>query len=173
MPADLADLTKPVRATTWSCRGDALPSSSAVDLISDRPNRWNAEGVPTIYLSGDPALALVESGRHPDDLEGHSRLVAVDLDLPRAVDLRDDSVREALGLPDNRDWILDRDRTRAVAEAIRSSGAADGMMVPCAGALDQPERWNVVVFADDRGRVTASLASPRKGGEVRIAKPRD
>jgi RES domain-containing protein len=172
MAADLTSLTKPVRATTWSCRGDALPSSSAADLISDRPNRWNTEGVPTIYLSGDPGLALVESGRHPDDLEGHSQLVSVDLDLPRAVDLRDGSVREALGLPDGLDWILDRDRTRAVAQSIRSSGGADGMVVPSAGALDQPERWNVVVFADDRARVTASLAPPRPGGAVRVATPR-
>jgi RES domain-containing protein len=169
MAADLTSLIKPVRATTWSCRGDELPSSSAVDLISDRPNRWNAEGVPTIYLSGDPALALVESGRHPDDLEGHSQLVSVDLDLPRAVDLRDGSVREALGLPEGLDWILDRDRTRAVAQSIRSSGGADGLLVPSAGALDQPERWNAVVFADDRERVGAWLGAPRPTGEVRVA----
>jgi RES domain-containing protein len=172
MPGDLADLTTPVRATAWSCRGDALPASSAVDLISDRPNRWNAEGVPTIYLSGDPALALVESGRHPDDLEGHSRLLSVDLDLSRAVDLRDEAVRAALGLPDELDWILDRDRTRAVAQSIRSSGAADGLLVPSAGALDQAERWNAVVFAADRERVGAWLGTPRPAGEVRVAEPR-
>ncbi len=172
MPADLATLAKPVRATTWSCRGDQLPSSTALDLISDKPNRWNGQTVPTIYLSGDPALALLELGRHPDDLEAHSRLVQVDLDTQRVIDLRDDAVRGALDLPDDPGWILDRGRTRAVAQAIRSSGAADGLLVPSAGALDQPDRWNAVIFADDPARVTAQLAAPRPGGEVRIVHPR-
>lgn len=147
-----------------------MPSSTAVNLISDKPNRWNDEGVPTIYLSGDPALALVETGRHPDDLETHSRLVAVDLELARVIDLRDGAVRRTLDLPDDLGWILDRARTRALARAIRSSGAADGLLVPSAGALDQPDRWNAVVFADDRARVNAAVGAPRRGGEVRIAK---
>jgi RES domain-containing protein len=168
MPADLATLTKPVRGTTWACRGGELASSSAVDLISDKPNRWNGEGEPTIYLSGDPALALVESGRHPDDFEAHSRLVEVDLDMPRMIDLRDDAVRRRLDLPEDAAWILDRGKTRAVADAIRTSGAADGMLVPSAGAIDQPDRWNAVVFADDRAQVTAQLATPRPAGDVRI-----
>lgn len=168
IPADLAALTKPVRATTWACRGRELASSSAVDMISDKPNRWNSEGEPTIYLSGDPALALVESGRHPDDLEAHARLVEVDVDMARVIDLRDDAVRRILDLPDDPVWILDRDRTRPVAHAIRTSGAADGLLVPSAGALDQPERWNAVVFADDRAAVGTSVRPPRPGGEVRI-----
>lgn len=167
-PADLAALTRPVRATTWSCRGDEQPASNAVDLISDKPNRWNGEDVPTIYLSSDPALALIESGRHPEDLEEHARLVEIDLDLARVIDLRDSEVRTALGLPADPGWILDRERTRAVARAIRSSGAADGLLVPSAGALDQPDRWNAVVFADDRASVSGSLGAPRPGGEVRI-----
>jgi RES domain-containing protein len=169
-PTDLASLVRPLRAPAWSCRGDELPSASAIDLISDKPNRWNVEGEPTIYLSGDPALALVESGRHPDDLQGHARLVGVDVALGRVIDLRDDDVRRALDLPDDPAWILERGRTRAVARAIRSSGAAEGLLVPSAGALDQPDRWNTVLFADDAARVTASVASPRPRGEVRIAK---
>lgn len=169
-PIDLAALAKPVRATTWSCRGYELPSSSATDLISDKPNRWSAEGEPTIYLSGDPALALVESGRHPDDLEAHARLVEVDLALARLIDLRDDDVRRTLDLPGDSGWILDRDRTRTVAQGIRISGAADGLLVPSAGALDQPDRWNAVVFADDQAQVAASLAPPRPAGEVRLGR---
>jgi RES domain-containing protein len=170
-PTDLAALTKTVRATTWSCRGSDRPSSTAVDLISDKANRWNGEGVPTIYLSCDPALALIETGRHPDDLEARSRLVEVDLDLARVIDLRDDAVRSVLDLPGDPGWILDRDRTRAVAHAIRSSGAVDGLLVPSAGALDQLDRWNAVVFADDRASVSAAVAAPRPGGDVRIARP--
>lgn len=170
-PTDLTTLTRPLRATTWSCRGDELPSSTAVDLISDRPNRWNDEGVPTIYLSGDPALAIVESGRHPDDIAAHSRLVEVDVDLARVIDLRDGAVRRMLDLPDDLGWILDRDQTRALARAIRGTGATDGMLVPSAGALDQPDRWNAVVFADDRAWVGVAVGAPRPGGEVRIATP--
>ncbi len=170
-PADLAALTRPVRATTWCCRGDDVPSSSASDLISDKPNRWNGEGEPTVYVSGDPALALVESGRHPDDLKTHARLVEVDLHVERMIDLRDDVVRKTLDLPDDPTWILDRGRTRAVAQAVRSSGAADGLLVPSAGALDQPDRWNAVVFADDRTTVAGVVGAPRPSGEVRISRP--
>jgi RES domain-containing protein len=169
-PTDLARLARPFGAPAWSCRAEELPSASAIDLISDKPNRWNAEGEPTIYLSGDPALALVESGRHPDDLQGQTRVVEVDLALARMIDLRDREVHRALDLPDDPAWILVRDVTRAVARAIRSSGAADGLLVPSAGALDQPDRWNAVVFAEDRARVTASVAPPRPGGEIRITR---
>jgi RES domain-containing protein len=164
--------TRPFRAGAWFCRGEGLPVGSALDLISDRPNRWNEEGEPTIYLSGDPALALIEAGRHPDDLEARSRLFEVDLRLPRAVALRDEHVRAALGLPDGLGWILDRKRTRTIARSLRRSGTCDGLLVPSAGAVDQPERWNAVVFADDRASVAGLLDRLRPSGEVAISSSR-
>jgi RES domain-containing protein len=164
--------TRSFQAGAWSCRSERLPAEAVLDLVSDRPNRWNAEGEPTIYLSGDAALALIEAGRHPDDLDAQSRLFEVDLHVPRAIDLRDEDVRAALGLPDELDWVLDRKRTRTIARSLRRSGTCDGMIVPSAGALDQPERWNAVLFADDRARVAQLIDRLRPAGEVAIGRPR-
>lgn len=167
----LAELVEPVRKVAWVCRPDDLPSTAALDLRSDRPNRWNDEGEPTIYVSGDPGLALIESGRHPEDLERTSQLLRVELRLRAALDLRRHAVRIELELPAGDWWVLDRDRTRAVAKQVRSSGACDGMLVPSAGALDQDERWNAVVFADDAAAVARLLGDPRPAGSVILEAP--
>jgi RES domain-containing protein len=160
--------TRPLTATGWVCRGDELPAGSASDLISDKANRWNGDGEPTIYASGDPALALIETGRHPDELEARASLYTIDLRIPRAVDLRDAAVRDALDLPDAARWVRDRRRTRRISSALRRSGSCDALVVPSAGALDQPDRWNVVVFADDDEVVRRSLGSPERAGSVAV-----
>jgi hypothetical protein len=126
------------------------------------------QGEPTIYLSGDPALALVESGRHPDDVVGRADLIEVELRIPLAVDLRDQHVRRVLDLPDDVTWVLDRGRTRDVARSLRHSGFCDAMVVPSAGALDQPDRWNAVVFADDRRLVGQMVGRPKAIGLVAV-----
>jgi RES domain-containing protein len=166
-------MTKPwaraFRGSAWSCRAESLPCRSALDLVSDRQNRWNVQGEPTIYLSGDAALAVLEAGRHPEDLEVRSRLIEVDLRLPRAVDLRDEDVRDALGLAKALDWVLDRQRTREIARSLRQSGSCDGLIVPSAGAVDQPERWNAVVFAEDRARLAELVRLIRPVGQVDVS----
>jgi hypothetical protein len=165
---DLVRLVEPARRMTWVCRPDDVPRTSALDLRSDRPNRWNGEGEPTIYLSGDPGLALIESGRHPDDLQQTSHLLRVELRLLRALDLRRHAVREALNLPLDNEWILDRDRTRAIAGQVRRTGACDGLLAPSAGALDQGQRWNAVVFADDAATIDDVLGDLQPCGTVSI-----
>ena len=163
----------PFHGHAWVCRGQSLPSDGVIDLISDKPNRWSAQGEPTIYLSGDAALALVETGRHPDDLEEHVRLYEVDLRIPLTVDLRRADVRAALGLLDDGHWVIDRDRARAVAQSLRQAGQCDALIVPSVGALDQEKRFNLVLFADDRARIPGMVASFRDAGElvVRAAQP--
>jgi RES domain-containing protein len=160
--------TRSLRTTAFACRGQSLPSDSSLDLISDKPNRWNIEGEPTVYLSSDPGLALVESGRHPDDLEEHIRLLEVDLSLALVVDLRDREVRGALSLPEDLDWVLDREETRQVAHSLRRSGVCDGLVVPSAGSLDQPDRFNAVVFADRRSKIIRMVTNLRLVGTVSI-----
>ena len=167
MPSDLP--VGPLRGRAWVCRDEGLPSSDAADLISDKENRWNAEGEPTLYLSGDLALALVECARHPDALKDRSCLLEVDVRIPVALDLRDREVRAALSLPDHAGWILDRDRTRAVSRSLRHSGTCDALIVPSAGALDQPERYNLVVFADDPARIPTLVAGLRPVGELKLS----
>lgn len=160
------ELAGPWRSKAWASRGESLPSACAVDLISDRANRWNVDGEPTVYLSGDPALALIEAGRHPDDLEDRARLIEAEVRIALAVDLRDPDVRRSLDLPDDPFWILDRARTRAAAQALRHSGVCDALLVPSVGALDQPERWNLVVFADDRGALAAMVTVVGEVGSI-------
>lgn len=155
-----------MRTIAWVCRPDDAPSATALDLRSDRPNRWNDERQQTIYLSGDPGVALIESGRHPEDLKRTSHLLRVDLRLARALDLRRPAVRAELELPAGDWWILDRERTRAVAGRLRRSGVCDGLLVPSAGALDQDDRWNAVVFADDGIAIDQLLGVPRPAGTV-------
>lgn len=161
--------TRPLRGRAWVCRDEGLPSSDAADLISDKENRWNAEGEPTLYLSGDPALALVECARHPDALTDRSRLFEVDVHMPLTIDLRDPDARASLSLPTDLGWVLDRDRTRAVSRSVRQSGTCDALIVPSAGALDQPERFNLVVFADDVARIATLVADLRPVGELELS----
>ena len=153
----------------WVCRDEALPSKAAVDLISDKANRWNAQGEPTLYLSGDPALALVEGARHPDDLKARSRLLEVKVSIPRVVDLRDPDVRASLSLPGDVDWVLHRERTRRIARRLRESRMCDALIVPSAGTLDQSDRFNLVVFADDRDRIAQLVSDLRPVGELSLA----
>lgn len=164
-------LSGPFRGRAWVSRADDLPSRASVDLISDKPNRWNAKGEPTIYLSGDPALALIEAGRHPEDLHQRAGLFEVDVRIPLTVDIRDPGVRAALGLPADVAWVLDRERTQVAARSLRHSGLCDALLVPSAGALDQEERFNVVVFADDRARIPKMVADLRPVGEMRLCVP--
>jgi RES domain-containing protein len=161
-------LAGPLRTQGFVCRGPDQPADSSLDLISDKPNRWNVEGEPTVYLSGDPALALIESGRHPEDLVDRFRLFELDVRVPLVVDLRDEAVRAALELPDDLAWILDRDRTQKIAQALRHAGSCDGLVVPSAGALDQPDRFNVVVFADRPARIARTVTDLRAVGEAAL-----
>ena len=161
-------LTTSFQRRGWVGRNESLPADSTFDLISDKPNRWNVQGEPTIYVSGDPGLALVECGRHPADLEPCVRLFEIDLRIPRAIDLRDAAVRAELSLPADLHWILHRDRTQEVGRSLRRSRRCDGLIVPSAGALDGPDRYNVVVFADDPARVPELVAGLRAVGELRL-----
>jgi RES domain-containing protein len=157
-----------LRQRGWVCRGESQPANSTLDLISDKPNRWNAEGEPTMYVSGDPGLALVESGRHATRLDDGLRLFEMHLQIPAALDLRDAAVRAELALPADLDWILDRDRTIEVSQSLRRSGRCDAIIVPSAGALDDRERYNIVVFADDPARMPELVADLRLVGELRL-----
>lgn len=162
-------LARALRGRAWVCRDESLPSNTVLDLISDKSNRWNGEGEPTLYFSGDPALALVECARHPDALNERSRVLEVDVRIPRTVDLRDLGVRAALSLPDDLGWILDRERTQGVSRHLRDPGICDAIIVPSAGALDQDDRYNLVVFADDPERVQGMVARLRPVGELRLS----
>jgi RES domain-containing protein len=142
-------------ATAW-VTAPARSNLRPTDLITRTGNRWSRPGEATIYLASDPGVALAEFGRHwPDELEA-TCIWAVDLRLRAAVDLRDGERLGEFGLSDDPAWIRDADRCAEVARAVRASPRNDGMIVPSAAFLDDPDRWNVVVFVD---RLELPLAS--------------
>jgi RES domain-containing protein len=130
------------------CTGPVSPTLDVAELTSTDANRWSREGEPTIYLAGDPGVALAELGRHWGEQRGEIAVWSLDLTLEAAADLRDPATWATLGVPDDPTWILDKDRCRALASRLRSDGAHDGLIVPSAAFLDDVSRWNAVVFVD-------------------------
>ncbi|MFL5672694.1 MAG: RES family NAD+ phosphorylase [Chloroflexota bacterium] len=160
--------SRPARATAAAPLSIAACSTAPTDpnldsrsLITTHANRWSAEGEPTIYLASDPGVGLAELGRHWDEQPDECSVWSVRLTLDAAADLRDPGIRAALGLPEDRTWVLDADRCSALASRLRSEGMHDGMVVPSVAFLDDPSRWNAVVFVD---RLTRSLGEAVRVG---------
>jgi RES domain-containing protein len=118
-------------------------------LVTSKGNRWSADGEPTVYLAGDVGVALAELGRHtPAGPVGRAGIWSIDVRLDAVLDLRLPAVRRALGLPHGASWPLDRHRCLDLARTLRARVDVDGLIVPSVATLDQPERWNAVVFAE-------------------------
>lgn len=142
-----------------ACSGPPAPGLEVDGLVTTAANRWNREGEPTLYLAGDVGVALAELGRHEPALARAVRIWRVRLTLDSALDLRDEATRAALGVPDDPRWYLDPDRCRDVAGRARATPGCDGLLVPSVAVLDDPRRWNAVVFADVPGRPLAAMVA--------------
>jgi RES domain-containing protein len=164
-----------------------VPEGDEVDLdalaeADGAQDRWNPPGRPTVYLASDPGVVLAEFGRHRGQGEPESACRIVRLGfgcesgldgIDGLVDLRDPAVLGALGVQGGPVAFLDRTLARDVARRLRADPACRGLVVPSMALLDQPERCNVVVFADAlpgglRGVVRAWDAT----GEVRLSPTR-
>jgi hypothetical protein len=161
---------RPATATTAaplslsaSCTAPTEPGLDSRSLITTHANRWSSEGEPTIYLASDPGVGLAELGRHWQEQPDECSVWSVLLTLEAAADLRDPGVRSALGLPDDPMWVLDPDRCSALASRLRSEGGHDGMVVPSVAFLDDPGRWNAVVFVDRLRRPVAEAVRVESG----------
>lgn len=140
-------------------------------LVTRGTNRWSREGEPTIYLASDPGVALAELGRHWDEQSGDVAVWTVTLELAAAADLRDASVRARLGVPDDPSWIFDVERCQSLASRVREAGTHDGIVVPSVAMLDDPARWNAVVFVDRLPRTLADAVAV-EGPVTWIKRPR-
>jgi RES domain-containing protein len=146
-------------------RGTAIrhiPAGSGFDVLDTRfaglatDNRWNEVGDPTFYLAGDLGVALAEYARHLREDIGvtgappvHERAVyQVDVQVDALLDLRDPQVRSAIGLHGGARQFLDRGVARATARFLRLTTSAEGLLVPSVAFLDDPSRWNLVLFLD-------------------------
>ena len=122
-------------------------------LVDTDGGRWSRPGEPTIYLAGDPGVALAEFGRHlrPDDLEARGSLWTLRVALDDAVDLRDTADHTT----------LDHEQCHSMASRWRRNGMG-GLIVPSVALLDRRDRFNVVLFADVlAARLTSVLQAPR------------
>lgn len=146
----------------WS--GDAfrhLPDGSPYGVLNFRfaslaaNNRWNFQGEPTLYLAGDYSVALVEFARHLStnrSLKPHHanrrRVYRLNLRLDTTISLCDPGVWSALSLQDAPYAFADPKFARATAKFLRDTTPVQGLFVPCLGFLDQPDRWNLIVFLE-------------------------
>jgi hypothetical protein len=58
-------------------------------------------------------------------------------------------VRSAIGLHGGARRFLDRAVARATAHFLRRTTSAGGLLVPSVAFLDDPARWNLVVFLEN------------------------
>ena len=151
------------RLLPWS--GAALrhiPAGSPVDVLDFRfaaqspKNRWNVQGSPTLYLAGDEGVLIAEWGRHfairrESDMERvavERSVFELELTLDHVLDLRSALVCDALSLA-NAPWCFtDGNLARTTAQFVRSTTAAQGILVPAMAFLDDPSRWCLVVFLE-------------------------
>lgn len=164
-------LSRPFRAPAWCAVPDGVDLDVA-GLATTDGNRWSGPGEPTIYLAGDPGLALAERGRHWAAQQTEADFWCVRVDLAAAVDLRHDATRTWLGLPDDIDWVLDPHTCRAVARLLRASSRYDGLIVPSVAFLDDATRWNAVVFLEHVRPSISEVIRP-EGKALRLARLQD
>lgn len=139
-----------------------IPDDPQFDVLDFRfagfqpGNRWNARGEPTLYLAGDPGVLVAEWGRHlgagfsgelPDRV-AMRKVYQLHLRLDAVIDLRDWRHAHDAGVSDPLGWVLEKDRTRSIAQQLRNATPAQGILVPSVAFLDDLTRWNLVVFLD-------------------------
>ena len=168
-------------------RGTAIrhiPAGSPYDVLDTRfaglagDNRWNEAGEPTFYLAGDIGVALAEYARHLREDIGFSgtppvyerAVYQVDVQLAAILDLRDTHVRSAIGLHGGLRRFLDREAARATARFLRRTTSAEGLLVPSVAFLDEPSRWNLVVFLDKLPADVATFMTARFYRSMRITR---
>lgn len=154
----LVDLVGP-----WS--GDLLrhrPAGSSRSVLDDTylgqvdDNRWSAKGVRAYYFARDRAIIAAEYARHlaADLPVGRTErlereVFRVPVSLERTLELTNPDVVAAMGAAPMNDWILDLAQTRAASAYLASQvPGLQGLVVPSVAFLDDPNRFNVVVFRD-------------------------
>ena len=73
---------------------------------------------------------------------------SLDAAFDAVLDMRNAKVCHALSLDNAPLCFLDRDVARATAHFVRRTSAAQALLVPATGFLDDPERWRLVVFLE-------------------------
>jgi len=139
-----------------------IPADSPYGVLDTRfagrvgDNRWNRAGDPTFYIASDRGVALAEFARHFKERQDPALApVAVEralyqqsVEVQALLDLRESAVRAALGLHGGGRRFLDTEVARAPVTFIRRTSRAEALLVPSVAFLDEPTRWNLVLFLE-------------------------
>ncbi len=121
-----------------------------------KSNRWNLEGQPTLYLAGERDVALDEYAKHLQ-IDRSTTLAAktqirrvwrLELALDYIIDLRTPQLWQELSLQNSPFCFLEIEQARAVAQLVRKTTIAQGILVPAMAFLDKPERWVIAIFLE-------------------------
>lgn len=137
----------------------------------DGRDRWGTPGERTIYLAGDPAVALAEYARNrdPGAPGEESRIIGLRLRAVSVLDLRRSSVAVAAGVPPASRRVGDREIARRVSRQVRAGVQCDGLLVPSMAFLDRTDRFNVVLFVERLGvELESILCDAEEVGRLRI-----
>ena len=139
-----------------------IPADSPYDVFDFRfaalasKNRWNYQGQATLYLASDRGVALGEFARHLREdrfpaIGGKAiarSVFRLELSIERLIDLRDADLCAALSLRNAPYCFLDKDLSRAVAQFLRQTTAAQAILVPSMAFLDHRDRWIAALFLE-------------------------
>ena len=159
-----------------------IPAGADFDVLDTRfaarssTNRWNDSGDSTFYVAGDRAVALAEFARHlREDFSPELRAVLAERALYRlqfrldaVLDLRDAEVLRALGLAGDLRLFLDIAYARATANFVRRTSPAEALLVPSMAFLDDPSRWNLVLFLEKLPRDLITFITVGPEGVFRV-----
>jgi len=132
------------------------PVDASFGAVSSN-NRWNGKGFPTLYLAGDVGVVIGEWARNIEITpiaveEARPRpkeIWEIEVDLGSILDLRDESTLDALGISSFPTCFFAKEYCREVADRIRADKSIHGILVPSLAFLDRPDRWCMVIFADN------------------------
>lgn len=89
--------------------------------------------------------------------------------LSAVLDLRQATLRTALGLHGGTRRFLDAEVARATATFIRRTTAAEALLVPSLAFLDDPNCWNLALFLEKLPRDLNAFINVQPAGTFRVA----
>jgi hypothetical protein len=147
-------------------------SYDALAAPDDGRDRWGASETQTVYLAGDPGVALAEYARHRKvGAPAESRcLCSFRLQAVNLLDIRGAQSTDLLGPSSTgAHFFLDRQEARRLSRMVRDAAICQGLIVPSMAYLDRPERFNVVLFVEHLGAELESLLTDRETiGQIRL-----
>jgi len=171
-PRVLEDFVEPFGGRVYCHAPSSVPFEvRRLARPDDGRDRWGAPGERTIYLAGDPAVALAEYARNrePGAPAEETRIVRLRLRAVSVLDLRRSSVAVAAGVPPAARHVGDREVARRVSRQVRTGVQCEGLLVPSMAFLDRTDRFNVVLFVERLGvELESILCDAEEVGRLRM-----